>query len=333
MSDATRQQLMRILKRLEGRSEATPEESVEQILKLPAKKVIDLLIDALQKSPHYLVRLVACMALGELRAVKAVPTLVAALRDSSLTVQRAAAEALAKIGRPAVGELLQHIDDEDLSMRRWVIHILGKIGAKEAAPALLERFHREAPELQRLIVESLGEIASKKASRLLTELVQHGGADFSRTAIEALGKLKDPKSIPVLLDILARDGAELRKLVREALLTIGKEGMPQLVKALHHPNLAVRQVAAEVLGTMGDRRALRELIKALRDPDPIVRQSAVQAITRFPDKSLFEPLTRLLHDPDQEVRFQALRALVQVGKEMAKPHLKKALKDADWLLR
>jgi HEAT repeat protein len=154
-----RQQLQRILKRLEGRSEATPEESLQQILALPAKQVIPLLIEALEKSPHYLVRLVSAMALGELRAEKAVPVLVATLSDSSLTVQRAAAEALTKIGRPAVPALLELINHEELAIRRWAIHILGKIGAKEAAPALLERFTKEAPELQRLIVEALGEIS------------------------------------------------------------------------------------------------------------------------------------------------------------------------------
>jgi HEAT repeat protein len=236
---SVRQQLQRILKRLEGRSEATPEESLQQILALPAKQVIPMLIEALEKSPHYLVRLVSAMALGELRAEKAVPVLISTLSDSSLTVQRAAAEALAKIGRPAVSSLLEFINHEELAMRRWVIQILGKIGAKEAAPALLERFTKEAPELQRLIVEALGEIGSRKAFKLLTELVRHGGADFSRTAIEALGKLKDPKAIPFLLDILARDGAELRRLVRDALMSIGKESVPHLVKALKHPNQTV----------------------------------------------------------------------------------------------
>jgi HEAT repeat protein len=84
---SVRQQLQRILKRLEGRSEATPEESLQQILALPAKQVIPMLIEALEKSPHYLVRLVSAMALGELRAEKAVPVLISTLSDSSLTVK------------------------------------------------------------------------------------------------------------------------------------------------------------------------------------------------------------------------------------------------------
>lgn len=171
-----KQQLQKILKRLEGRSEAAPEESLQQILSFPAKQIIPKLIEEVEKSPHYLVRLVSVMALGELKAEKAIPALVRALSDSSLTVQRAAADALVKIGRPSVYSLLERIGHEDLSVRRWVIQILGRIGAKGAAPVLLERFSKEAPELQRLIIEALGEIGSKKAFKLLAELVKQAGA-------------------------------------------------------------------------------------------------------------------------------------------------------------
>jgi hypothetical protein len=67
-----------------------------------------------------------------------VPALIQALGDDDWDVRRAAAEALVKIGTPAVPALIQALGDSDWDVRRAAAEALGAIGDPQAVPALIQ---------------------------------------------------------------------------------------------------------------------------------------------------------------------------------------------------
>jgi HEAT repeat protein len=89
----------------------------------------------------------------------AVLLLVQALQDADLRVRRAAADALGKIGKPAAPHLIPALE-HDLS-RESARDLLKKIGA-EALPALLEAYKKE-PGLRPRIRDSIDDISWRSA--------------------------------------------------------------------------------------------------------------------------------------------------------------------------
>jgi HEAT repeat protein len=71
------------------------------------------------------------------------PHLRQALKDEEWWVRQAAAEALGKIGSPAIPALLEALKDGMALVRQAAAEALGKIGDPQALPALLEALKDE----------------------------------------------------------------------------------------------------------------------------------------------------------------------------------------------
>jgi HEAT repeat protein len=109
------------------------------------------------------IRWQACIALGEMGEIKAVPALLVSLRDKDKYVRYASAlsllktgyqpateeewafsfagmqdwEKLAALGTPAVPAVVNLLSDSDAVVRQKAIQVLGSIGSRNAEPALL----------------------------------------------------------------------------------------------------------------------------------------------------------------------------------------------------
>ncbi len=82
------------------------------------------------------VRACAVVGLAALRPAEAVGPLVARLSDPSACVARLAADALARIGAPAVPALIAALQEGDTVTRIGAARALSIIGPEEAVPAL-----------------------------------------------------------------------------------------------------------------------------------------------------------------------------------------------------
>lgn len=91
------------------------------------------------------VRCVAALALGQLKAVSAIPSLILLLADQSGWVRGAAADGLAMIGEPAIPALGDALQDEREGVRVRAAYALYKIKSIKAArwlfPALNDPNH------------------------------------------------------------------------------------------------------------------------------------------------------------------------------------------------
>ena len=103
---------------------------------LKAKRDVPGLIKALAYEKDWRVRRTAAEALGQIRSTRAFEPLIAALRDTNEPIRQASAEALAKIGGPALEALAVRVSDPDRHVRWRAASALGKTSDPRALDLL-----------------------------------------------------------------------------------------------------------------------------------------------------------------------------------------------------
>lgn len=153
----------------------------------------------------------------------------------------------------------------------------------------------------------------------LVEGLQGTDPTRARDAAAALGRLGDPAAELALINAL-RDGA-LRDAAAASLVAMGPPVVEMLVMALRqaHPDMRdasqdpnVRVVMAEILGRVGDPRAVEALIAALDDL-PEVGMAATKALGQLRDRRAVESLSRVT----APFGITAVQALAELGGEKA----------------
>ncbi len=233
------------------------------------------------------------MALGAIGDPQAVPPLIQALghapfADDWDAVRRAAAEALVRIGAPAVPALIQALGDDWDAVRRAAAWALGAIGDPQAVPALIQALGDSDSAVRRAAAWALGAIGDPQAVPPLS-VWAHAGEYAARDALQTLGH--PMLDLPQAVAQVAAQGAWgvlIRALtcpqVREVVVGLGAPAVPALIQALGDSDRAVRRAAAEALRDLGDPQAIPALIEALGDDWDDVRRAARQAIQQIKTK-------------------------------------------------
>jgi HEAT repeat protein len=122
----------------------------------------------LLKAPDKADRLLALSALEALKPAGAdakdlVPKIITVFEDADAPLQEKAAEALAKIGKPAVPDLCKAINDPAKSVRKGAAQALGDIGAQAKDPAVIQALQLRAlreddPEVKDAVVKAVAKI-------------------------------------------------------------------------------------------------------------------------------------------------------------------------------
>ena len=157
-----------------------------------------------------------------------------------------------------------------------------------------------------------------------------------RIAAEDLGKLGDPRTIAPLIEASGRGGGERAKRAAiRALARIGKPAIRPLINTMLSSGESIfrRASAAEALGLIGSRRALKPLLRAMKDSSIDVRLHALVSLSRLKEKSAIPYLVRALSDESGGVRVNAASALGIFRSRRAFVPLVKALQDEKWYVR
>ena len=220
----------------------------------------------------------AAATLGEIGLPAAVGPLVDALADDA--VAPAAADALIAIGRPAVTPVLTLLERATGAVRESAVEVLGRLGAHEAVPALVE-------------------------------LVRSGGDRLHRKAVDALIGIGAPAAGP-LIPLLGEDGDGHTGAVT-ALTGIGDAALRPLVEALGDLNARTRMGAGLVLRRL-DRvpAGIEEQVVYL-----IALQRWLEVVDL--GVAAVDPLVARLGDADAGVRAGAAESLVLLGKPAVLP--------------
>ena len=213
-------------------------------------------LGALTDSTDAMVAHAAVRALGSVDADTALEPLRRALSGTDAVRRAAAADALARWGRPPAVALL-----------RWTAAADGEPDVVRAAIAGLSR---------------IGNLATPAAPQAIAAIAEVAGDPARRPdAIAALSRVT-PDAIPAVGNCLSARDPHVRRAVVEALGRLSHPTASAYVRsALADGDAAVRQAAVSVLAGLGTRGMARSFVDLARsDPSPSVRRTAEAALRR-----------------------------------------------------
>lgn len=328
----------RLEKMLSGNNKRERELALEVVLAFPTQRVSKFLTELLEHENREL----------RYRALQ------------KLTSERKEGEALT----PQVMGLVEKlVEDKDERIRLKCFQCLGEVPTQKTVDLFLERLPHEQYNVQTAIIKQIegfmGRPELGMVDRLLPLLSQ--GDDMLRSmALKLTVAHSDPREIIKKILIMSNSlMGWMRDRILHTIRDMGDQLLPSIAQLLSHEDPDVRTkalifasdfdspllvlpatkllkeddwwariIAMDLLGRLGDERAVGPLIECLKDED--VRWSAVEALSRIGSPAALGPIAKLLGDKVPEVRLQVITALELYNDPRALVLLKKSMeKDPD----
>lgn len=329
--------------------------------------IIPLLSD-----PAIKVRRQACEAMGELRVAKATDMLLAVMdaacadretepnnvpadhftdanrarsplemwETNDRFLAEAAADALVKIGGPALHRLTEAASDERTRIRYAVLRALSRSGNTRVLGTLGWVAQTDPDvEIRKLAISCLSDMKDARAVPILISLLKE--PDFRTSTLQALTILHDLRAVEPVLALLQTDDTEKRRRIayffrffddprvkdalatllddqdsglrRDALLSLAELKDPRaftpLCALMQETNVITKVRAATLLGGYRQPESVDLLLKTLDDPDRRVQTAAIRALGQTADTRAVDPLLALLRSNHADVRGTAADSL------------------------
>jgi HEAT repeat protein len=158
---------------------------------------------------------------------------------------------------------------------------------------------------------------------------------FVESVSYALVKINDPRAVNGLVEILDNDGlGDMRAKTADILGRLGdRKAVKPLIKALRSKNLWPAQSAAAALGMIKDPVAVEPLIQALNSNIDGLSASAANALGEIGDRRALLPLAAALKAHDDYLRVAAASALGGIKDPASVKYLIQALRDKNYMVR
>lgn len=299
-------------------------------------------VERLLEHPDPAVAADAAAILGRRHSATSASRLAAALTHQDDNVAVAAIEALGTIGGSvAVEPLISVVHTRNFFRTFPALQVLARTGDPRSVPPLADLLEDELYRVE--AARALGRTGSALAIRPLASMLRRSDEPTARVIALALS------------DLLARAGwVGAGRPVAEQVRAVLGSSVDQLIALLPGADPTERIAVANVLGAVGDTRAIQALVALLADP--ATRAAATTALgdlSRTTDAPLVDillhgdslarttvlpmmhsiaaapALRTLLEDDDAEVRARAAEALARVGDRTAVAALFDALDDAN----
>jgi HEAT repeat protein len=134
--------------------------------------VVDPLIEALGDKEGT-VRRYAAVTLGRIGDLRAIEELGMTLYDLHNEVRKAAGEALAKFGAPAVDIFIEALKHPEAEVRENAVVAMGKVRDPRVGLVLIEMLHDPVRDVRRQAMITLGELRDQRALPDLQEIVSN----------------------------------------------------------------------------------------------------------------------------------------------------------------
>jgi HEAT repeat protein len=131
-------------------------------------------------------------------------------------------------------------------------------------------------------------------------------------AVRLVAEGDSPTRAQQLLPLLADPIEAVRRTAADVLLQLDREAVGPLLTALAGPNQEIARPAAELLGWLGDARAVEPLLHAVKFGEHSVRRAAVRALEGIGQPAV-AALRRALSDAYPYVRNEAAGILARLG--------------------
>lgn len=158
---------------------------------------------------------------------------------------------------------------------------------------------------------SLGDACSTRAVPALVELLNDPDLDVRTAALRSLGRLRAGVAVAPIAATIADRRLPLT-LAGSVLLEMGAPAEALYPLATTAPE-AVRSLAVDLIGRLGDAADSTWLKNRVTDESPLVRAALCLALSRLGAQDAVTSVRILLADPDPTVRAAAATALGELG--------------------
>ena len=272
------------------------------------------------------------------------------------------------LGRRGVAALARCLaDNTDAGLRVVCASFLGRIGDKQALPALQTALDDWEPPVREAVIEALGRIPDASSIDPLIKL--YGKGEHTIPILHALGAIGHRKFIAFLRKALfepkegdaaafealwrCRHGMSRDTLVGDVGKALGLNNDPlvlsatraaaelrstalvsHLVGLLEHNNPTIRNKAVYALGVIGDKAATKALLAKL----PSVRDGRMLnniafALERLDREAFYQSIHQLIEHKQAVIRLNSAFVLGDVGRPEGLPMLEKTLGDPSDLVK
>jgi len=311
------EKIQNLIKKLEG--EYKPESPVVGQLAEIGAPAVKFLIAALESTDEGS-RAHAAEALGRISHRDAVEPLILALSDDSTTVRRGVVSALGNIGdkrsfQPLINLLKK--PEGDRGTRSSAVWALGQTGGRKAVPLMIRFITDDDPLVRMYAAIALDEMPDTRAFGVLVQALHDTYEPVQCNAASALGKIGDRKAVEHLTWLLAERDWEVRCITAWALGRLGGDSALENLKKRwkRDPDQSVRTCAAFGLAKAGNEEASRYLIEALESDNSDVVSRAAEALGELEDRRALRPLVNLTKRKNEMVLFFATEALKRITKQ------------------
>ncbi len=306
-----------------GRAPEAAPTTVRQALVLTGPAAVDALTRAVRTSSSTRTASGAALALGELGARQALPSIVRAIERGTVSLS-SGLEALADLeDDAALPFVLEYIDHPDARTRQQVIAVACQLldpsqpdgrPLDPVKPRLLDP--RTGLGERIALVRLLGRTGSERARKVLLALADAEPLALRVAVVDALGIMGLPsrKVDQTLLDALDDDALELRQAAAVSLARVGTEHAARAL--LHRLGVSAEQDRSAMglaLSGVLERSSEPSLVEPVEASFAVasgpLRDALIEALGRMPTQAAARALERMAHRTDPDDRRKVAESL------------------------
>lgn len=167
----------------------------------------------------------------------------------------------------------------------------------------------------------------------LIEDLESEDRNIRLSTVIKLGKSRDEKNIKHLIYALKDIDPDVRFEASNSLYNFGPIIVDELILLLNEDNLNLKLNLIELLGEIGDNRAVEYILPFLNDKNIFIRIASVRSLGGLDDEQIIEPLIFNLNDKSYMLRNAIVEVLGRFDNEKVNEALEKCLDDESYIVR
>lgn len=260
--------------------------------------------------------------LGNQRQVVALPAVKDALHAASPAVRIAAVNAIHQLDGHEVEELIPLLMDADNQTRAAIKNVLLVSDDERLTQTVVEALPAAAnDDVRILLIDVLGRRGAGESLPVLLEIINSQASDdVKAAAYAALPKVARPGDLDNLLGLLVRAGARYIIPVQQAIIVAVDRGtdrdrqIEEVVSAFAEADAGSQPRFFAVLAGIGGQRALSLVSDGVDGDDPALRRAATSALAAWSDEDALPKLIALSRKKvmDSDQSNEVISGLVRV---------------------